>query len=44
MAAGAALVVFLAARRALDGQITAGDVVLTAAYVTMLYRPLETLT
>ena len=44
MAAGAAVVVFLAARRALDGQITAGDVVLTAAYVTMLYRPLETLT
>jgi ATP-binding cassette subfamily B protein/subfamily B ATP-binding cassette protein MsbA len=44
MAAGAAVVVFLAARRALDGQITAGDVVLTAAYVAMLYRPLETLT
>jgi ATP-binding cassette subfamily B protein len=44
MAAGAAAVVFLAARRALDGVVTAGDVVLTAAYVTMLYRPLETLT
>jgi ABC-type multidrug transport system fused ATPase/permease subunit len=44
MAAGAAAVVFLAARRALEGYVTAGDVVLTAAYVTMLYRPLETLT
>jgi ATP-binding cassette subfamily B protein/subfamily B ATP-binding cassette protein MsbA len=44
MAAGAAVVVFLAARRALDGVVTAGDVVLTAAYVAMLYRPLETLT
>jgi ATP-binding cassette, subfamily B, bacterial len=44
MAAGAAAVVFLAAQRALEGVVTAGDVVLTAAYVTMLYRPLETLT
>jgi ATP-binding cassette subfamily B protein/subfamily B ATP-binding cassette protein MsbA len=44
MAAGAAAVVLLAARRALEGQITAGDVVLMAAYVAMLYRPLETLT
>jgi ATP-binding cassette subfamily B protein len=44
MAAGAAAVVFLAARRALDSHITAGDVVLMAAYVAMLYRPLETLT
>jgi ATP-binding cassette subfamily B protein/subfamily B ATP-binding cassette protein MsbA len=44
MAAGAAVVVFLAARRALQGVVTAGDVVLTAAYVAMLYRPLETLT
>jgi ATP-binding cassette, subfamily B, bacterial len=44
MAVGAAAVVFLAARRALQGQITAGDVVLVAAYVVMLYRPLETLT
>ena len=44
MAAGAAAVVFLAARRALDGRVTAGDVVLAAAYVAMLYRPLETLT
>jgi ATP-binding cassette subfamily B protein/subfamily B ATP-binding cassette protein MsbA len=44
MAAGAAAVVFLAARRALEGHITAGDVVLLAAYVAMLYRPLETLT
>ena len=44
MAAGAALVIFLAARRALQGQITAGDVVLIAAYVAMLHRPLETLT
>jgi ATP-binding cassette, subfamily B, bacterial len=44
MAAGAAAVILLAARRALQGQITAGDVVLTAAYVAMLYRPLEMLT
>ena len=44
MAAGAAVVIFLAAQRALHGIVTAGDVVLTAAYVTMLYRPLETLT
>ncbi len=44
MSAGMTAVVFLAARRALEGQMTAGDVVLTAAYVTMLYRPLETLT
>jgi ATP-binding cassette subfamily B protein len=44
MAVGAAAVVFLAARRALQGHITAGDVVLVAAYVVMLYRPLETLT
>jgi ATP-binding cassette subfamily B protein/subfamily B ATP-binding cassette protein MsbA len=44
MAAGMVAVIFLAARRALAGQLTAGDVVLTAAYVTMLYRPLETLT
>jgi ATP-binding cassette subfamily B protein/subfamily B ATP-binding cassette protein MsbA len=44
MAAGAVAVIFLAARRALEGQMTAGDVVLTAAYVAMLYRPLETLT
>ncbi len=41
---GRGRVVFLAARRALEGQITAGDVVLIAAYVAMLYRPLETLT
>ncbi len=44
MAAGAAAVILLAARRALQGQITAGDVVLMAAYVAMLYRPLEMLT
>jgi ATP-binding cassette subfamily B protein len=44
MAAGAAAVVLVAAYRALQGQITAGDVVLMAAYVAMLYRPLEALT
>jgi ATP-binding cassette subfamily B protein/subfamily B ATP-binding cassette protein MsbA len=44
MAAGMVVVTFLAARRALQGQLTAGDVVLMASYVVMLYRPLESLT
>jgi ATP-binding cassette subfamily B protein/subfamily B ATP-binding cassette protein MsbA len=44
MAVGAVAVIFVAAHRAREGQMTAGDVVLIAAYVAMLYRPLETLT
>jgi len=44
LAAGVAAIIFLAARRALNGQMTAGDVVLTAAYLVMLSRPLESLT
>jgi ABC-type multidrug transport system fused ATPase/permease subunit len=43
VAAGTASVVWIAARRALEGRLTAGDVVLIVGYVVMLYRPLETL-
>jgi ATP-binding cassette subfamily B protein/subfamily B ATP-binding cassette protein MsbA len=43
MAIGTAAVTWLAARRALDGILTPGDVVLLTAYLVMLYRPLETL-
>jgi ATP-binding cassette subfamily B protein/subfamily B ATP-binding cassette protein MsbA len=43
MAAGTAAVVWIAARQALDGRLTAGDVVLLVGYVVMLYKPLETL-
>jgi ATP-binding cassette, subfamily B, bacterial len=43
MAAGTAAVVWLAGLRALRGALTPGDVVLLAAYVVMLYRPLEML-
>src|SRR5262245_8289743 len=43
MAAGTAAVVWLAARQALEGRLTPGDVVLLVGYVTMLYKPLETL-
>ena len=43
MALGTAAVVALAGWRALAGQLTSGDVVLVVAYVTMLYKPLETL-
>jgi len=43
MAIGTAAVTWLAARRALDGILTPGDVVLLAAYLVMLYKPLETL-
>jgi ATP-binding cassette subfamily B protein len=43
MAIGTAAVTWLAARRALDGVLTPGDVVLLAAYLVMLYKPLETL-
>jgi len=43
MAVGTAAVVWIATRRALDGRLTAGDVVLLVGYVVMLYKPLETL-
>ena len=43
MAVGTAAVVWLAGLRGLHGALTPGDVVLLAAYVVMLYRPLETL-
>ena len=43
MAVGTAAVVWLAGLRGLYGALTPGDVVLLAAYVGMLYRPLETL-
>jgi ATP-binding cassette, subfamily B, bacterial len=43
MAAGTAAVLLLAGRQALAGRLTPGDVVLVAAYVVMLYKPLETL-
>jgi ABC-type multidrug transport system fused ATPase/permease subunit len=41
LACGIASVVWLATYRVLTGSITPGDVVLFAAYVTMLYKPLE---
>jgi ATP-binding cassette, subfamily B, bacterial len=43
MAVGTAAVIGLAGLRALGGTLTPGDVVLLAAYVVMLYKPLETL-
>lgn len=43
LAAGTALVIWLSVTRALQGRLTNGDVVLLAAYVAMLYKPLETL-
>ena len=43
MAVGTAAVVWLAGLRGLRGALTPGDVVLLAAYVVMLYKPLETL-
>lgn len=43
LAAGTGLVVWIAAARVLEGRLTAGDVVLMAAYLAMLYKPLETL-
>jgi ATP-binding cassette subfamily B protein/subfamily B ATP-binding cassette protein MsbA len=43
LAGGTAAVVALAAWRVLEGRMTPGDVVLLAAYVAMLFKPLETL-
>jgi ATP-binding cassette, subfamily B, bacterial len=42
MAVGTAAVVGIGGLRALNGTLTQGDVVLLAAYVVMLYKPLET--
>lgn len=43
LAAGTGVVVWIAALRVLEGRLTPGDVVMMAAYVVMLYKPLETL-
>jgi ABC-type multidrug transport system fused ATPase/permease subunit len=43
LAAGTAAVIWLTARDVLAGRLTAGDLVLLAAYVAMLFKPLETL-
>jgi ATP-binding cassette subfamily B protein/subfamily B ATP-binding cassette protein MsbA len=43
LAVGTAAVIGIGAARALEGRLTVGDVVLLAAYVVMLYKPLETL-
>jgi ABC-type multidrug transport system fused ATPase/permease subunit len=43
LALGAGAVLWIGASRALNGSLTAGDVVLLLAYVAMLYKPLETL-
>jgi len=43
LAAGTAAVIWLTAHDVLLGRLTAGDLVLLAAYVTMLFKPLETL-
>lgn len=44
LAAGTAGVVVLAAKRVLEGRMSAGDLVLLVSYVAMIHRPLETLT
>lgn len=43
LAAGIAMVVWIATSRVLEGHLTAGDVVLMVSYVWMLYEPLETI-
>lgn len=43
LAAGTAVVIWISARDVLLGRLTAGDLVLFAAYVTMIFKPLETL-
>jgi ATP-binding cassette, subfamily B, bacterial len=43
LAAGVAVVVWIAATRVLAGRMTPGDVVLMVSYLWMLYEPLETL-
>jgi ATP-binding cassette, subfamily B, bacterial len=43
LAAATALLVWVSAYRVLQGRLNAGDVVLTVAYMAMLFRPLEAL-
>jgi ATP-binding cassette subfamily B protein/subfamily B ATP-binding cassette protein MsbA len=43
LAAGTATVIWIGARGVLQGRITPGDLVLLAAYLTMVFKPLETL-
>jgi ABC-type multidrug transport system fused ATPase/permease subunit len=44
LAAGLALVTWVAARRALDGQLTAGEVLVLIAYAGAIYGPVSSLT
>lgn len=43
LAAGTALIVWIGAYRAIQGKLTAGDIVLMVAYIGMLFKPLEAL-
>jgi ATP-binding cassette subfamily B protein/subfamily B ATP-binding cassette protein MsbA len=43
LAAATALLIWVSAYRVMQGRLSAGDVVLTVAYVVMLFRPLEML-
>ena len=43
LAAGTGVVIWIAGLRVIAGRLTSGDVVLMAAYIGMLYKPLETL-
>ena len=43
LAAGTALIIAIGAWRVLQGRLTAGDVVLMASYVAMLFKPIELL-
>jgi len=43
LAAGTALLIFVCAYRVLQGRLSTGDVVLSVAYMAMLFRPLEAL-
>jgi ABC-type multidrug transport system fused ATPase/permease subunit len=43
LAAGTAAVIWIGASGVLQGRITPGDLVLLAAYLTMVFKPLETL-
>lgn len=43
LAAGTAAVIWIGARGVLQGRITPGDLVLLVAYVSMIFKPLETL-
>src|SRR6185295_3754956 len=43
LAAATALLIWVSAYRVLEGRLSTGDVVLTVAYLAMLFRPLEAL-